>query len=468
MKTDLPKGARVPPQNIEAEELVLGAVLIDKDALPLIDPVIDAEAFYKETHRAIFAACKSVSRLGQGVDMVTVANELKRAGKLDFVGGYYYLTELTMKIASSAHIESHAKIVQEKYILRSLIQEFMKAVDQSYSEEAAPDDLLSSASGKVYQLTQAYHRRQDKDFSEIIDQVVANAEAVGRGEIVETIPTPITQLSRTLAGNGWGPGKVYILAARPGMGKTAFAGQCLAEAAARGGALFISLEMTEEDIARRLFTVVNEELSGLVMFSTGVKTDADRRNVGTAAESLKKLNIHLHSSFSTVQQIRTLIKTKVHAHGVKFVVVDYLQLVTPDAKHGNREQEISSISREFKKLSLELKIPILLLSQLSRNCEQRPNKRPVLSDLRDSGAIEQDADAVLFLYRDSVYSGDNSDDSAELIIAKNRNGSLGFVPARFIGSRMVYTSPEPKYIEHIGKQYEPKQQELPLNDEDPF
>jgi replicative DNA helicase len=295
----------------------------------------------------------------------------------------------------------------------------------------------------------------------VIDAVVDQAERVGRGEVVEFVNSPIRTLTNTIA--GFRAGKVYILAARPGMGKTSFAGQCLYEASKEGAALFVSLEMTEEDIARRLFTVVNESLYADTMFSKGIRTNAERKEVQQAAADLKKLNIHIQSEFSTLQGLKTLIKSKVRAHGVKFVVVDYLQLVTPDKPLGNREQEISTISRELKKLSLELKIPILVLSQLSRKCEERGNKRPLLSDLRDSGAIEQDADAVMFLYRDSVYSGEIDDDSAEIIVAKNRNGGLGVVNCRFIGERMVYKDDSlPPNVHEVYKQTQ-----LPTDD-NPF
>jgi replicative DNA helicase len=433
---------KIPPQAIEIESAVLGALFVDSKAIYLTDPILDPEAFYHEKHQLIYKAARHIHNLGSGVDSLTVANELTRMNVIEKVGGAHYLIELSMKVASSAHVEHHAKIIQEKYVMRSLISEFSRAIEQGYDDATDVGQLLDDAGNKVYKLTQAYHRRKERTFADIVQTVVDEAEAIGQGEIKSYLPTPLEPLT-TITG-GFRPGKVYILAARPGMGKTAFAGQCLAAASVHCPALFVSLEMTEEDIARRLFTVVSDELSSLVMYTTGIKTERDRTNVTNAAEKLKAMNIHLNAEFSTMAGLKTLIKTKVRADGVGFVVVDYLQLITPDSKHGTREQEISSISRELKKLSLELKIPILVLSQLSRKCEERTNRRPILSDLRDSGAIEQDADAVMFLYRDSVYTGNDSDDSAEIIVAKSRNGSLGFVDARFIGRRMVYVSDEIK------------------------
>jgi replicative DNA helicase len=452
---------QLPPQNIELEQVVLGSVLIDTEAIHTAFPIVDENAFYVEAHAEVWKACRALHITSQPIDMMTVINQLEKNGKLERVGGHTAIIDLSMKVSSSAHIEAHCKIIQEKYILRRMISVFSYQTSKSYDDTTNAAELLDEASAVIHELSQSIHQRQEKDFSQVIDAVVDQAERVGRGEVVEFVNSPIRTLTNTIA--GFRAGKVYILAARPGMGKTSFAGQCLYEASKEGAALFVSLEMTEEDIARRLFTVVNESLYADTMFSKGIRTNAERKEVQQAAADLKKLNIHIQSEFSTLQGLKTLIKSKVRAHGVKFVVVDYLQLVTPDKPLGNREQEISTISRELKKLSLELKIPILVLSQLSRKCEERGNKRPLLSDLRDSGAIEQDADAVMFLYRDSVYSGEIDDDSAEIIVAKNRNGGLGVVNCRFIGERMVYKDDSlPPNVHEVYKQTQ-----LPTDD-NPF
>lgn len=455
---------KIPPQAIDAEKAIIGAILTDTEAIYTATAELDEDAFYLPIHAMIYKACVHLHNSSQPTDIMTVGNELNKRGQFEQIGGNYALVEFSMGVSSTVYLENHCRIVQEKFVLRSALTVFNAITQKGYDKAAEASEILTDASAMLNKLTESLHRRKETSFAQIVDAVVEKAEAVGRGEVEDYIPTPIKALTKSIA--GFRGGKVYILAARPGMGKTSFAGQCLYEASKHGAALFVSLEMTETDIARRLFTVVSESLTADVLFSNGIRTHRERNDVNEAARELKKMNIHIQSEFSTLSSLKSLVKIKARAQAVKFVVVDYLQLVSPDKSLGNREQEISTISRELKKLALELDVPILLLSQLSRKCEERGNKRPLPSDLRDSGAIEQDADAIMFLYRESVYSGDVDDDTAEIIVAKNRNGGLGVVNCRFIGERMVYKADELPSVE--GQYQQPTlRPELPYND-NPF
>jgi replicative DNA helicase len=423
-----------PPQDIEAEKAIISELINTPKKLYEVPANFTAEMFYKDEHRHVFEA---IAELGDKTDLLTVAAKLKNNGTLDACGGQFGIVTLAESNRLITQIEQHCQIVIEKYVQREIIRVSNEAIKSVQELEQTASDMLNHTSDKIYKLSQRLVGNAQKTFPEVVDQAAQEVIDLGLGKVKPGVFTPFKGLNNMIG--GFQNGKVYIVAGRPGMGKTSFAANCAIHAANENiPSLMISLEMPEIEIAKRMFALVNESLNGSIMFNKGPQTEPQIDSVFHARDKLKQMAIYLQSEYSSFQSIRGKIKMHVMAKGVRLVVIDYLQLIPPITKKGTKEQEVSEISREVKKLAMELNIPIILLSQLSRNCESRSNKRPILSDLRDSGAIEQDADAVMFLYRDSVYSGDDSDTSAEIILAKSRNGKIGFIECTFVAHRMLY------------------------------
>jgi replicative DNA helicase len=417
-------------------------------ALLISDPSV-CETYAKEIHAGLFTespfigVCELVLALyeqGRSVDMIAVITEAQMAIKWKGIITASFVTNLAMQAPAYHHAGQHLETLKRFYALRQIQSIAIALQQKSTNWEGDPLLLLDEAAKDLQAATDLTVTQKPQTLSDLLDDVLFEAEELGKGKGLQSIKAPIKALQRVTG--GWRAGQVWILAARPGMGKTSFVVQCSIEAAKQQAkTLFVSLEMSEIDIVRRIMLSESNILESRHLFTTGINHINEANEAHKIADQLRDLPIRFLSEFSTLSRLVALIKTEVRTKGVKLVVIDYLQLVDGESK-SNREQEVSKVSRELKKLALSLKIPIIVLSQLSRALETRPNKRPILSDLRDSGAIEQDADGVMFLYRDAIYSGDPNDLTAEVIVAKNRNGAVGLVDCTFDPPRMRYLDPE--------------------------
>lgn len=424
----LEKG-KIPPQAIDMEEVVLGAMMIDQRGLDEAIEILESRYFYKESHQHIFEAIDNLVESKNPVDLLTVSDQLKRNAKLEAVGGEFYLIQLTQKVGSSAHIEFHSRIIMQKHIQRSLIKSSNEIIEEAYDETIDVFDLLDRAYDELNAATNLEITAKEVTPGDLINDVVKRGRDIKEGNIEPGIFTPIKNL--TAKAGGWRDGELIILAARPGMGKTSFALLCAYLPSKTGiPTAFFSLEMSKMALVARLISM-ESEVDGNKFNAHGLSV-ADAERITKVSKEINKAELFIDDSEnSTIKQLRIKAKRMVREHGIRLIVIDYLQLMSGDEK--NREQEISKISRGLKKLAMELALPIIALSQLSRAVETRGgSKRPMLSDLRESGAIEQDADMVGFIYRPEYYMLDEWDDygnipcqgEAEYIIAKNRNGGL--------------------------------------------
>jgi replicative DNA helicase len=440
----LEKG-KIPPQAVDLEEVVLGAMMIDKKGVDEIIDLINPDVFYREAHQHIFSAIYQLFKTGQPIDLLTVASQLKKDGNLDIVGGEFYLIQLTQKVSSSAHIEFHARIILQKYIQRSLIKISNEIIEDAYEDSTDVFDLLDNAESKLYEVTQGNIKRSSETAQNLVIQAKKRIEEISNKEGLSGVPSGFEVLDKITS--GWQPSDLIIIAARPGMGKTA-----LTLSMARNIAVsnqipvaFFSLEMSSVQLITRLISSETELSSEKLR--TGNLTKYEWEQLNVKVKDLEKAPLFIDDSPSlSIFDLRAKARRLASQHGIKIIFVDYLQLMTAGGSQkggGNREQEISTISRNLKALAKELDIPVIALSQLSRAVETRGgSKRPLLSDLRESGAIEQDADIVSFIYRPEYYKIDTWDDDAqtptenqaELIVAKHRNGGLGEVRLKFIGN----------------------------------
>lgn len=439
----LEKG-KVPPQAIDLEEVVLGALMIDKKGVDEVIDILHAEVFYKQAHQHIFEAIYNLFEDSQPVDLLTVSTQLKKLGKLDLAGGEFYLIQLTQKVSSSAHIEFHARIILQKYIQRSLIKISNEIIEESYNEGTDVFDLLDTAEAKLYEVTQGNIKRSSETAQNLVIQAKKRIEEIANKEGLSGVPSGFSKLDQLTS--GWQPSDLIIIAARPGMGKTA-----LTLSMARNMAVehnipvaFFSLEMSSVQLITRLISSETQLSSEKLRTGNLEKHEWEQLNV--KVKGLEKAPLFIDDTPSlSIFDLRAKARRLSSQHGIKLIIVDYLQLMTAGGsqKGGNREQEISTISRNLKALAKELSVPVIALSQLSRAVETRGgSKRPLLSDLRESGAIEQDADIVSFIYRPEYYKIDEWDDDehtptagqAELIIAKHRNGGLDEIRLKFVGN----------------------------------
>lgn len=436
---------KIPPQAIELEEAVLGAMMIDKKGVDEVIDILQPDAFYKEEHRNIFEAIVQLFTETQPIDLLTVSAQLKKNSKLDLVGGDFYLIQLTQKISSSAHIEFHSRIILQKFIQRSLIRISVEIIEDSYDETTDVFELLDKAESKLYEVTKGNIKRSSETAQSLVSQAKKRIEEIGNQEGLSGIATGFIKLDKITS--GWQPSDLIIIAARPGMGKTAFVLSMARNIAINYGhpvALF-SLEMASVQLITRLIS--SETGLSSEKLRTGKLESYEWTQLNTKLKDLEKAPLFIDDTPSlSIFDLRAKSRRLVSQQGVKIIIVDYLQLMTTGGNFkngGNREQEISTISRNLKALAKELNVPVIALSQLSRAVETRgSSKRPILSDLRESGAIEQDADIVSFIYRPEYYKIDEWDDDdksptagqAEFIIAKHRNGSIENVRLRFIGN----------------------------------
>jgi len=439
----LEKG-KVPPQAVDLEEVVLGAMMIDKKGVDEIIDILIPEAFYKNSHKLIYDAIKKLFDASEAIDLLTVSNQLNKEKVFDKVGGDYYLIQLTQKVSSSAHIEFHARIILQKYIQRSLIKISNEIIEEAFDEGTDVFDLLDSAESKLYEVTQGNIKRSTETAQSLVIQAKKKIQEISNKEGLSGVPSGFDKLDELTS--GWQPSDLIIVAARPGMGKTALTLSMARNIAVDQGipVAFFSLEMSSVQLITRLIS--SETGLSSEKLRTGKLEQHEWEQLNVKVKDLEKAPLFIDDTPSlSIFDLRAKARRLASQHGIKMIVVDYLQLMTAGGSQkggGNREQEISTISRNLKALAKELGIPVIALSQLSRAVETRGgSKRPLLSDLRESGAIEQDADIVSFIYRPEYYKIEEWDDEertptqgqGEFIVAKHRNGGLENIRLKFIG-----------------------------------
>lgn len=429
------------------EEAVLGALLLEKDALHRIMDILQAPMFYKDANRLIFEHILQLFQNSEPIDILTVKNALKSSGELQKAGGPFYLTELTSRVASAANIEYHARIIAEKYILRQLITISDQTIKDAYDETTDVFDLLDQTEQSLFEVSETNLRRNYMGMPELVMKTLEKLEEMrGKDSSVTGIPSGIAELDKMTA--GFNKSDLVIIAARPAMGKTAFTLTLARNASMRFNepVAFFSLEMAATQLTQRM--IVSEAELDAQKVRTGRLEDYEWKQLITRIGTLSKASVFIDDTPAlSIWDLRAKCRRLKAEKGIGMVVIDYLQLMTgPANKAGNREQEIAAISRSLKELAKELDVAVIALSQLSRAVESRGgDKRPVLSDLRESGSIEQDADIVMFLYRPEYYGFETDDEGnstvglAELIIAKQRNGPTGTCKMQFIGKYGKFT-----------------------------
>ncbi len=436
---------KIPPQAVDLEEAVLGAMLIDEKGVNEVIDILSPEVFYKKSHQLIFESIQRLFRESEPIDLLTVSADLKKNKNFEIVGGDFYLIGLSQKVSSSAHIEYHSRIIQQKFIQRKLITISNEIISKSYNESTDVMDLLDEAESKLYDIAQNNIKGSSETAQNLVIQAKNRIEEIGNREgSLSGISTGFEKLDRLTS--GWQPSDLIIIAARPGMGKTA-----LALSMARNISVqkkipvaFFSLEMSSVQLITRLISAETGLSSDKLR--TGKLAQHEWQQLNVKVSDLESAPLYIDDSAAlTIFELRAKARRLASAHDIKLIVIDYLQLMNLGSsnKAGNREQEISTISRNLKALAKELNIPVIALSQLSRAVETRGGtKRPILSDLRESGAIEQDADIVSFLYRPEYYGITEWDDDmktpsegqGEFIVAKHRNGALDSIKLKFVAN----------------------------------
>ncbi len=431
---------KVPPQAVDLEEAVLGAIMLEKDALTAVIDILKPDVFYKDAHKTIYEAITRLFAKSEPVDILTVTEELKKSGELEIIGGPYYITQLTNRVASAANVEYHVRIITQKAIQRELIKISSDIIKDAYEDTTDVFDLLDNAEQKLFSVSETNLRRNYDDMQSMVKEAITEIEAARDSKThLRGIPSGFTELDRVTS--GWQKSDLIIIASRPGMGKTAFTlsmARNIAVEFSRPVAVF-SLEMSSIQLVTRLIS--SETQLPSEKLKKGNLENYEWEQLNSKISSLEDARIFIDDTPAlTIFELRAKCRRLKAQHDIEIVFVDYLQLMSGTAEtKGNREQEISSISRSLKSLAKELDVPIIALSQLSRAVETRGgSKRPILSDLRESGAIEQDADLVIFLYRPEYYKIDQDDEGnmtagmADVIVAKHRNGPLKDVKLRFI------------------------------------
>ena len=415
-------------------------MMLEKEALSTVIDILKPDAFYKPAHRSIYAAIVDLFNSSEPIDILTVANQLKKNGELEIAGGAYYISQLTHRVASSANVEYHARIIVQKYIQRELIRISTDVINTSYEDSSDVFDLLDKATASIYELVDANVRKQQESISKLLAKAITQIEEASQQTSgVTGVPSGFTTIDRITG--GWQKSDLVIVAARPAMGKTALVLTLARNAAVefnKAVAVF-SLEMSSLQLVNRL---ISAEIEG-EKIRKGDLRDHEFVQLNERIKKLSNAPLFIDDTPAlSIFELRAKARRLKENHDIQMIVIDYLQLMTAGGEgKGNREQEISYISRSLKSLAKELEVPIIALSQLSRDVEKRPtgSKRPQLSDLRESGAIEQDADMVCFIYRPEYYGLDVFEDDtpsrgmAEIYIAKNRHGSVAQPRIKFIG-----------------------------------
>ena len=454
-KSDLAENGKLQPQDKELEDAVLGALMLEKDAYSIVSDILQEESFYDTANQKIFQAISDLGVRQQPIDMLTVTQQLRANGTLDEVGGPLHISELTANVASAAHIEYHARIIAQKSLARKLINFSSRIQEKAFDESYDIDDLLQEAEGQIFEISQGNLKKDFTQIDPVINSAIEQIESAAKRENgLSGIETGYHQLDKLTS--GWQNSDLIIIAARPAMGKTAFVLSMAKNMAVdyNTPVAIFSLEMSNLQLVNRLISNVCEIESEKI--KSGRLTQSEWEQLNTRVRKLYGAPLFIDDTPSlSILELRTKARRLVREHNVKIIIIDYLQLMNASGmKFGSREQEVSMISRSLKQLAKELNIPIIALSQLSRKVEERNdgNKRPQLSDLRESGAIEQDADIVCFIHRPEYYTRSAVDANnrsirglAEFIVAKHRSGSVDDVEMTFVAKYARFQNRDEDY-----------------------
>ena len=422
------------PQSVEAEQSVIGSMIIDKNAIAKVLEGLEEEDFYRDGHKVIYKTILEMFRNDIAIDLLTLLEYLKSTDMLERAGGVTYITELSSSVPTTANLSAYIKIVSDKSTLRKLIKASTAIIEESYNNQSQVEDVVDIAEKKIFNIAE---KRTTKDFeplSDVLERGFAQIEKLfnNKGELTG-VGSGFTDLDAKTS--GFQSGDMILIAARPSMGKTTFALNIAEHAALREhkSVVIFSLEMSKEQLAYKL--LCSEANVDMLKLRTGTLEDKDWENIAMAAGPLSKAKVYIDDTAGvTVMEMRSKCRRLKIEYGIDLIVIDYLQLMSGGAGSDNRQQEVSEISRSIKALAKEMECPVIALSQLSRAPEQRADHRPMLSDLRESGSIEQDADIVMFLYRDEYYNKETEDKNmAECIIAKQRNGPVGTARLAWLG-----------------------------------
>ncbi len=430
---------KIPPQALDLEEAVLGAIMLERDALLSVLDILEPSSFYKEAHQRIYEVAQTLSTEEKPIDLLTVTEELRRTDLLEAVGGAVYISQLTSRVGSAAHLEYHARIVAQKYIQRELIRVSSEIQERAFNEGSDVDDLLDFSERELLNIADGHIKKETVKLNNLIKTALEQIEEAGkRKDSLSGVPSGFTSLDRLTS--GWQKSDLVILAARPSMGKTAFVLSMARNMAVDHSrpVAFFSLEMSSIQLVNRL--IIGETQLASDKIRTGRLENYEWEQLEYKIKDLEQAPIYVDDTPAlSIFEFRAKCRRLKQKYDIQAIVIDYLQLMTGNKDSGSREQEVSYISRSLKAIAKELDVPIIALSQLNRSVEMRSgNKRPQLSDLRESGAIEQDADLVLFIHRPEYYGIDVDEEGnslkgvAEIIIAKHRNGATGDVSLKFV------------------------------------
>ncbi len=441
---------RIPPQSLMAEEALLGGVMLENEALTQVTDYVKEVDFYRPGNREIFSSILTLAKNQEPIDLVTVADHLKQRKKLDAVGGSGYLSSLVDNVHTAANLTSYARIVKNKSLLRSLISTSTDIIEQSYGEIEDVDVLVDQAERSILEVARNRGQSEITPINEIVKRSFAAIDAAYRSNSTITgVSTGFSKIDNLTS--GFQRSDLIIIAGRPSMGKTSFALNIAQNSAANPDSsskvAFFSLEMSKEQLVTRLLCSQSE--INAQTLRGGLLKDEDWPRLSAAAAVVSELPIYIDdTSAISVMEMRAKARRLKNDKGLDLVFVDYLQLMRGDGE--SREREISEISRSLKAMAKELEVPVVALSQLNRSVESRPDKRPQLSDLRESGAIEQDADVIMFVYRDEVYNKDNPENAglAEILVRKQRNGPTGVAEMRFFGEFTQFRDIDRRYDEY--------------------
>lgn len=436
------------PQSLEAEQSVIGAMIIDKSAIAKALEKLNEEDFYRDGHKVIFKAIREMFSKDMAVDLVTLLEYLKSTDKLEKAGGVTYISEVSSSVITTANLEAYISIVEDKSTLRKLIRSATSIIEESYNKQDRVDEVLDLAQKKIFDLAEKQGSNDYEPLSNVLERGFLEIERLfnNKGSITG-VGSGIRDLDAKTS--GFQKGDMVLIAARPSMGKTTFSLNIAENAALREGksVVIFSLEMSKEQLAYKL--LCSEANVDMLKIRTGNLDDDDWERIARATGPLSKAKIYIDDTAGlSVMEMRSKCRKIKMEHGIDMILIDYLQLMSGSSGSESRQQEVSEISRSIKALAKEMECPVIALSQLSRAPEQRADHRPMLSDLRESGSIEQDADVVMFLYRDEYYNKETEDKNiGECIIAKQRNGPVGTVKMAWIGAHSKFANLELVYKE---------------------
>ncbi len=440
---------RIPPQNVEAEQAVLGAMMLDHNAVIAAMEKLTPNDFYREVHRIIFEAMEHLHHDNKEIDVITLPEELRRMKKMDDVGGIEYILSLPNLVATAANIEYHANIVAEKALARNLITTCTDLTAAAYDGEKEPEDLLDDAERRILQLSENKNRGDFSPVGAVVEETLDKITKLYENKAGLTgLPTGFRDLDRMTS--GLQPSDLILVAARPSMGKTAFTLNIAQNVGVRQHktVAFFSLEMSQEQLVQRILCQISH-IDSQKLRTGQLNSDEEWTRLTDACDKLYQAPIYIDDTPGiSVAEMRSKARRLKSEHGLDLIVVDYLQLMQ-GRNAESRQQEISEISRSLKALARELKVPLIALSQLSRSVESRQDKRPMLSDLRESGALEQDADIVSFLYREDYYDKETENQHiTEVILAKHRNGPVGSIKLYFKGEYTLFLNLDTTHEDH--------------------